>query len=211
MGYDGLDDLIGNDRSREKFRENFKVDNIDFDATLACKQFPSISLGCFPTVELYDGPACYSQTTESMVPQILEGCIPSHIDVNWVDPKLKYQNLHSLYAEVSNVNAHYILEEKFDTSTMYSQSLDWKTEPRNALQLTEDKPCSNAGSDTQSTATSVAEILDKCINCIPGLTKRQLSQLENCGFHTVRYLKNYLETVAFCFRCRSLTDLLFYL
>ncbi|KAL8463617.1 hypothetical protein ACS0TY_034321 [Phlomoides rotata] len=167
MGYSGFDDLIGNNRSREKFRENLKVHNINFDPTLACKQFPSISLGSFPSVELYDGPTYYPQDTESLVPQIIEECIPSRIDANWVD---------------------YILEEKIDKSTMYSESSDWNAEPRNASQLTADIPGSNASSETQVTVASVAEILDRCINCIPGITKRQLSLLENSDFHTLRKL-----------------------
>ncbi|KAL0463478.1 UNVERIFIED_CONTAM: ATP-dependent DNA helicaseRECG, chloroplastic [Sesamum latifolium] len=149
---------------------------------------PFHCLRLLPTVELYDGPPCYSQITESLVPQILEGSIPSNIDANWVDPKCLYQNLQSLYSEMSNMNAPYILEEKVD---IHSQSPDWKMETRNALQLTADKPCSNTGSVTQQTATSVAEILDKRINCLPGLTKRQLSQLENCGFHTLRKLLHH--------------------
>ncbi|KAG8366719.1 hypothetical protein BUALT_Bualt17G0108600 [Buddleja alternifolia] len=188
MGYTGL---IDDDRSREKFRENLKNGSVDFDATLACKQFPSISLGGFPTVELYDGPAGYSQTTESAVPQILEGCIPSHIDANWVDPECFYQNLHSLYAEISNTNASCIPQEKLKKSTMYSQSPDRETETQNASQSTVDKPCSNTESETEQSAISVAEILDKHINCIPGLNKRQLTQLENCGFHTMRKLLHH--------------------
>ncbi|KAL0380859.1 UNVERIFIED_CONTAM: ATP-dependent DNA helicaseRECG, chloroplastic [Sesamum angustifolium] len=191
MGYSGLDELIGSSRSREKFIENLKGENFEFDAALACKQFPSITLGCFPTVELYDGPACYSQITESLVPQILGGSIPSHIDANWVDRKCLYQNLQSLYSEMSNMNAPYILEEKVDDCFIHSQSPDQKMETRNALQLTADKPCTNAGSVIQQTGTSVAEILDKHINCLPGLTKRQFSQLENCGFHTLRKLLHH--------------------
>ncbi|PIN25982.1 DNA helicase [Handroanthus impetiginosus] len=190
MSYSGLDDLIGNDRSREKFRENLKVGSTNFDATLACKRFPSITLGSFPTVDLYDGPASYSQTTETLVPQIPEGCIPSQTDATWVDPELMYQNLLSLYAEISDTNAPYIVEEKFDKSTMY-HSPDQKKEERNALPLTAEEPCSNAGSEIRQTAVSVTEILDKGINCIPGLSKRQLSQLENCGFYTLRKLLHH--------------------
>ncbi|GFP90829.1 ATP-dependent DNA helicase recg [Phtheirospermum japonicum] len=52
MGYNGLDDLIGNDTYKEKFRENLKAGNINFDATLASKKFPSISNA---EVEIDDG------------------------------------------------------------------------------------------------------------------------------------------------------------
>ncbi|XP_057765904.1 ATP-dependent DNA helicase homolog RECG, chloroplastic [Salvia miltiorrhiza] len=191
IGYNGLDGLIGNNISREKFRENFKVGSAEFDATLTCKQFPSISLGCFPTVELYDGPAYNTQTTESLVPQVLEGCIASRIDANLLDPNFIYQNMEALYAEISNMNMHqhHILEDDVNKSTN-SQSHDLKTEPRNVLQLTADEPCSYAGSETQLPAVSVAVILDESINFI-GLSRRQNSQLEKCGFYTLRKLLHH--------------------
>ncbi|KAL3850637.1 hypothetical protein ACJIZ3_012519 [Penstemon smallii] len=127
------DGLIGNDRSREKFRENLYGKSFYFNATLAQKYFPCIKLGHFPSVELYDGITCYSETTESLIPQILEGCFPSHIDANWVDPNCLYHTPDSIYAEISNTNASYLLEEKVEESTMNSHSSDWKTERMNAL------------------------------------------------------------------------------
>lgn len=186
IGYNGLDDFF---RIRESFHENIKGEIVYLDATSACRHFPSITLGCFPTVDLYDESACYSETKESLLPHTLEGDVPSRIDTNWIDPKCMYE--HSSYADISNTNVPYVLEEKSDKSTMYSESTDWKTEPRDALKLTEDKPCCNAASETPQTTASMAEILDKRINCILGLTKRQLSQLENSGFHTVHYIKSY--------------------
>ncbi|KAK4484164.1 hypothetical protein RD792_011385 [Penstemon davidsonii] len=189
IGYSGLDGLIGNERSREKFRENLNGKSFDFNATLAQKHFPSITLGYFPSVELYDGTTCYSETTESLVPQILEGCFPSRIDANWVDPNCLYHTPDSLHAEISNTNASYLLDEKVEESTMNPQSSDWKTEIMDALQFTVSKPCSIP--ETQETDISVAEILDKHISCIPGLNKRQLCQLENCGFYTLRKLLHH--------------------
>ncbi|GER48785.1 ATP-dependent DNA helicase family protein [Striga asiatica] len=174
IGYNGLDDLIVNDRYREKLRESLKLDNSEFDATSVCKRFPSITLGCFPTVELYDGPAYYSQ--------ILEEC-----DANWLDQECMYKDLHSLYAEISNMNASYIPEEKVEKPTTYSRLSVESTETTNTSQSTAD----NAVLEIQQAAASVAEILDKSINCLPGLTKRQLSQLENCGFHTLRKLLHH--------------------
>ncbi|KAL3830796.1 hypothetical protein ACJIZ3_019598 [Penstemon smallii] len=191
IGYSGLDGLIGNERSREKFRENLNGKSFDFNATLAQKHFPCIKLGHFPSVELYDGITCYSETTESLIPQIMEGCFPSRIDANWVDPNYLYHTPDSICAEISDTNASYLLEEKDEESTMNSQSSDWKTERMDALQSTVGKPCSISGPETQETDISVAEILDKHISCIPGLNKRQLSQLENCGFHTLRKLLHH--------------------
>ncbi|XP_075522343.1 ATP-dependent DNA helicase homolog RECG1, chloroplastic/mitochondrial isoform X2 [Primulina tabacum] len=186
MGYKALDDLIANESFHEKFLENLKGDNYCFDPALVHKQFPSITVGYFPTVELYDGAPCSSDTTESEVPQIPEGCNPSGVDANWVA-----QAPSSLYEEILNINAPYSLEEKFDESTLYSQSPYRKVETRNGLQLTTEEPCSSAGSEAPQATLSVSQILDKHISCVPGLNKRQLSQLEKCGFYTLRKLLHH--------------------
>lgn len=147
-------------------------------------------------MDLYDGPAYNTQTTESVVPQVLEGCIPSRIDANFLDPNFINQNLDKLYAEVSNMNMDHNLEDDVNKSTRSSLSLDCKTEPANALQLTADELCSDARSETHLPAVSVAKLLDESIKCI-GLSKRQCSQLENCGFYTVSYPIICSNTAAF--------------
>lgn len=190
MGYTGLSHLLGNYKFRGKFRKNVRIENVDFDATKICKRFPSVTLGYFPTVELYDGPACHYQTTELLVPQVLEGSIPSCIDANLIDLK-NYQNTNSSHSEISDMSSPCVLEEDVDQSTVYPQLPGWKKETINDSQFTADTSCGNAGSENQQTAITVAEILDKHINSIPGLTKRQLSQLENCGFFTVRKLLHH--------------------
>lgn len=186
MGYKALDDLIANECFHEKFLENLKGHNYCFDPTLVHKQFPSLTVGYFPTVELYDGAPCSSDTKGSEVPQIPEGSSPSCVDANWVGPNCVAQAPSSLYVDILNINAPYSLEEKFDESTLYSQSPNRKAKTRNGLQLTIEEPCSSAGSEAQQATLSVSQILDKHISCMPGLNKRQLSQLEKCGFHTVR-------------------------
>ncbi|XP_073144522.1 ATP-dependent DNA helicase homolog RECG1, chloroplastic/mitochondrial isoform X2 [Henckelia pumila] len=191
MGYKALDDLIANERFREKFIENLKGHNVCFDPTLVHKQFPSITVGYFPTVELYDGAPCYSDTKESEVPQIPEGCSPSGVDANWVGPNCMIQAPKSLCEKILNISAPYSLEEKFDESTLHSQSPYRKTETRNGLQLTTEEPCSSTGSEARQASLSVSQILDKHISCVPGLNKRQLSQLEKCGFHTLRKLLHH--------------------
>lgn len=143
-------------------------------------------------MELYDGPAYSTQTTESLVPPFLEGCIPSRIDANLLDPNCISQNLDRLYAEVSNTN-HHLLEDDFAESTTHSPSLDCKTEPVNASQ-TVDEPC--------SCAASVADILDESIRCI-GISNRQCSQLEKCGFYTVNFLIINLNRDASYLRSKS--------
>ncbi|KAL2546194.1 DEAD/DEAH box RNA helicase family protein [Forsythia ovata] len=186
MGYNSLDDLFDNARAREKLREN-----IEFDVSLACKQFPSITLGYFPTVELYDGTTHCSGSREPLAPENLKGYLPSPVDANWADPNCMYGPTDTLYAEISNINSSYLLEEKFKESPMYSRSPSLETEAGNDLQLTRGESCCSSSSQTQQTAVSVAEFLDKSISCISGLTKRQLSQLENSGFYTLRKLLHH--------------------
>ncbi|KAH9746425.1 ATP-dependent DNA helicase [Citrus sinensis] len=38
---------------------------------------------------------------------------------------------------------------------------------------------------------SIEPLLDKCISCVPGLSKRLYHQLENCGFYTLRKLLHH--------------------
>ncbi|KZV57888.1 DEAD/DEAH box RNA helicase family protein isoform 1 [Dorcoceras hygrometricum] len=193
MGYKALDDLIANENFHEKFLDNLRGDKFGFDPTMVYKQFPCITVGYFPTVDLYDGTSGYSETKESEVPQIPGGCIPSCVDENWVGPNCMGQASNSLYEEILKTNAPpYSLEEKFDESTLYSQSPYRKTDTRNGLQMTtEEETCSSTGSEAQKATLSVSQILDKDINCVPGLNKRQLSRLEKCGFHTLRKLLHH--------------------
>ncbi|XP_051122239.1 ATP-dependent DNA helicase homolog RECG, chloroplastic isoform X2 [Andrographis paniculata] len=158
MGYSCLADLIGNHKFKEKLLEG----NVNSDSTLICKRFPSITLGCFPTVELYNGPTCYSQTTELLEPQVLE-----------------------------DVSSTCVRNDVVDKPTMYSQSADCMKETRTKSEVMTDKFRSDAVSVNQQTAMTVAEILDGHIRGMNGLTKRQLHLLENCGFYTLRKLLHH--------------------
>ncbi|KEH35131.1 hypothetical protein MTR_3g079925 [Medicago truncatula] len=57
-----IPDLIGNGSGEMKSKMNRKDAVDDFDISLMCRIFPSITLGSPPQVGLYDGTTAYSET-----------------------------------------------------------------------------------------------------------------------------------------------------
>lgn len=200
MDYDGFHDLIKNETAEKQFRGNAKD---DFDVSLACKRFPSIVLGSFPPVELYDE----SEINSLLAAKILEGFLPNVVSVTCVDPDTLHEQLASPHTE--NVNSSmpnevrdessYILsefreentslskeikEENFHSLPLYSPDMTLETVekigPKNGME----EYATNVEPESQ---VNVA-YLDKSISCLPGLSTRQRRQLENCGFYTLRKL-----------------------
>ncbi|CAK7326733.1 unnamed protein product [Dovyalis caffra] len=200
MGYDGFRDLIENEAEKQ-FSGNAKDAMDDFDVSLACKRFPSIVLGSFPPVELYDE----SEMNSLLAVTSLEGFLPNGMGVKCVDP----DTIHEQWAAphtLSNVNfsmpkelrdeSSYITSE-FREENMYT-SKELKGENFHSLPLyspdmtleTEEKLGHKIGMEESTTKVEPESqvnvaYLDKPISCLPGLSTRQRRQLENCGFHTV--------------------------
>ncbi|EPS70282.1 hypothetical protein M569_04478, partial [Genlisea aurea] len=168
VGYNGI----------HGFRESLEDENVDFDPALACKKFPSISFGCFPTVELYDGPSTNKETMD------LHDCATSRMDPNWLDPESIYLDLQSLYGgNISSGNSSSIVETKSESPEVNIESSSQKVE--------DNKPSRTAEMADDRASRSTVEILDKGIDCINGLTKRRRNLLESCGFHTLRKLLHH--------------------
>uniref|UniRef100_A0A5B7BBQ5 DNA 3'-5' helicase n=1 Tax=Davidia involucrata TaxID=16924 RepID=A0A5B7BBQ5_DAVIN len=188
MGYDGLHDLIENERAQKESSINLKDAVDDFDVTLACKRFPSIILGQSPLVELYDGTACCSEKSSLLAAQICKGFLPSPLGAEWVDPDSLSETWPSLFPSLPNMNSSLLKEERSYSSPLSIQSSTLETEVKSDPQVIKDETFTQA--DLQN-ADSVDLILDKAISCTPGLSKRQCRQLENCGFHTLRKLLHH--------------------
>ncbi|XP_009783194.1 ATP-dependent DNA helicase homolog RECG, chloroplastic isoform X2 [Nicotiana sylvestris] len=140
MGYDGLDDLIDDKGAENQSDLHPDGGADDFDISLMCKQFSSITLGSSPPIELYDG-------------------APSnHGD--------------------SGLWATKICKEFLSSSA----------ETRQDLQFNVDKPSTVPQHGVKQNDGLVEVMLDQSISFIPGLSKRNSRQLENCGFHTLRKL-----------------------
>lgn len=72
------------------------------------------------------------------------------------------------------------------TSPLQANSQTSKVEPKLDPEPFVDDACSRTTLEDQQTTSSVDLFLDKPISFIPKLSKKQSSQLENCGLHTVR-------------------------
>ncbi|XP_071926514.1 ATP-dependent DNA helicase homolog RECG1, chloroplastic/mitochondrial-like isoform X2 [Coffea arabica] len=187
LGYDGIDDSIDNELC-----EKCNGGKDDFDVSLACKRFPSISLGFFPPVELYDEATCSSMDEGLLASQLYQQFLANSSDPKLVDPDSLYETWTSLCPGREDGNSSSLTEH------MHSGSPTLKPKAGRNLEFHLDEPVSATTMlETQNTAAPMQDILDRSINCIPGLTKRQYSQLENCGFHTLRkLLHHYPRTYA---------------
>ncbi|KAI5653083.1 hypothetical protein M9H77_30270 [Catharanthus roseus] len=93
---DGLEDIIDSESAGELFN-NHKSKNQDFDISLACECFPSISFGHCPPMELYDGANCGRVESALLAAKISEEVFPCCIDAKLVDSDFIYEACTSLY------------------------------------------------------------------------------------------------------------------
>lgn len=162
-----IPDLIGNGSGEMKSKMNRKDAVDDFDISLMCRIFPSITLGSAPQVGLYDGTTAYSETniisaTKDFEQHLCDSSLtssPLQKDDSFPCP-LTPQSVSSIY------------EEKLD-------------------QVTREDSQKKVGLQSQSNLTLNELSLDTSVNCLPGLTKKQREQLDNCGFHTLRKLLHH--------------------
>uniref|UniRef100_A0A2P2LYI8 DNA 3'-5' helicase n=1 Tax=Rhizophora mucronata TaxID=61149 RepID=A0A2P2LYI8_RHIMU len=212
MGYDGFDDLIENEKVGLQFGENFKDAADDFDLSLACKRFPSIVLGSSPPVELYNDSMSCSQLKSILATEVYKGYIQDTLDLEWAGPDIpceKWPSVHALLGVSSSMaeelkaqnlpimsksggeNA-YTLNERREANTsslpVPFPDMTLETEEKSYHDVSIKESYSEAGPESQILD---AAFLDRPINFIPGLSKRQCRQLENCGFHTLRKLLHH--------------------
>lgn len=173
MGYNSLHDLIENEQSQNDTNIMHMID--DFDLSMACKRFPSIHLGSSPLVELYEDEKC-------------DNVLPTSKCAKWIDPNTLCERLATLYPSLQDVDVDptSIREENSSTSPLYLPSFPLENEEKSDFQVYLEDKCVEEGPESKQADALFELILDKSISCIPGLGKRQCTQLENCGFHTVR-------------------------
>lgn len=170
MGYDGLNDLIGNEP----------------DISLVCRKFPSIILGYSEPIELFDVAENHSKNS---------GLLAAH-----VSKELFSKPVDSTLASADSLHETWQSQDTGSPGVYNSSSIaeTIETKVREELQSTVVKPFTQPLLEVQDIAGSVEMLLDKSISCIPGLSKRHCHQLENCGFHTVSFRgfvsKSYLSS-----------------
>ncbi|XP_002526020.2 ATP-dependent DNA helicase homolog RECG, chloroplastic isoform X2 [Ricinus communis] len=211
VDYDGFHDLIENGKAGEQSGQDLKDATDDFDVSLACKRFPSITLGSSPPVELYDETTKPLEMKTLLAAESYKEFVSDALGMKWVDSDGFYEQWTSADA-VPSENYSIPKAEKDESACMTTESREEKTylleelkeESVNSLSVhSEDvtaetkEKIDNIFSMQETSNKKVGEsllsaaFLDTPVSCIPGLSKRQHHQLENCGFHTLRKLLHH--------------------
>ncbi|CAH9136624.1 unnamed protein product [Cuscuta epithymum] len=160
VGFDGLSDLIDN----------------EMDMSIVSRKFPCIILGSSQPVGLFDGAEYHSKYSDILAAQICKEVFSKPDDSNLVKIDLLFGTWQCV--ETCSLGV--------ESSLSTAETIE--AEVREKLQLAVAKPSTQPSPELQEIARSVDTILDQCISCIPGVSKRHCRQLENCGFHTLRKL-----------------------
>lgn len=183
------------------FDELFNEEKDDFDASLIRKQFPSIMLGQSTPVELYDG---ISDGTEKSNVLTEETC-SELVHTKVVDPNMLYDSWGSVANEFNQFSSNEIesISDKSSPGPTFSPSIfqidksSSLKEEISDLQHVFDGTSNGGAVKDQPDTTPFELILDKSISFVPALSKKQCTQLENCGFHTVGPTK--ISECRYCF------------
>lgn len=169
-----IPDLIENGSGEMKSKMNLEDSVDDFDISLIQKRFPSITLGSAPQVDLYDGTTSNSEAT---IISATEG-----FEQNFYDSSEARQVQNTL-SEASwpfdRSSVTFSASRKDDSFPLTSQSEETLDE------VTREDSQNKVGLQSQSNLTLNELSLDKSVDCLLGLTKRQYQLLDNCGLHTV--------------------------
>lgn len=184
-----IPDLIGNGSREMKSKMNRKDTVDDYDISLMCRIFPSITLGSAPQVGLYDGTTTYSETNIISATKDFEQHLYDSSEVREVQNTVSEAS-PSLYVNPSSLTSSPLRKDDSfpcpltpqSMSSIYEEKLD---------QVTREDSQKKVGLQSQSNLTLNELSLDTSVNCLPGLTKKQREQLDNCGFHTLRKLLHH--------------------
>ncbi|KAL4569427.1 hypothetical protein LXL04_025063 [Taraxacum kok-saghyz] len=156
---------------QDSFDEVIDEEKHDFDASLVRKQFPFIILGKSKPVELYDGSPDSHEKSNIFTAE-------TYTD-SW-DPLANEFNDHSSY-KIESISDQSSLDSTCPPSIFDNSS---KEENSSTLPSYDKSPYLEKSDPFEL-------VLDKSISCIPALSKRLCTQLENCGLHTIRKLLSH--------------------
>ncbi|XP_021674594.2 ATP-dependent DNA helicase homolog RECG, chloroplastic isoform X2 [Hevea brasiliensis] len=211
MEYDGFNELIENEKAEKQSGSDVNDAVDDFDVSLTRKRFPSIVLGNSPPVELYDETTQHFEMKSPIPAESYKEFPSDALGEKWVDlddlsehwpssGTLPIEN-SSISKEQGNGNASMISESRDEKThilkelkeenayglPLYSEDMTLETREKLDYKVSMEEYSNKVVPESQLSAT----YLDTSISCIPGLSKRQCHQLENCGFHTLRKLLNH--------------------
>lgn len=183
MGYDGLHDLIENERAEKQSTMNLKDAMDSFDVSLVCKIFPSIIVGSSPRLELYDGTANVCKTRSLLETQSCEDFLSNSIleEQGRVNANETWHSLDSALPSLKTISPS---EDYSDTLPVSHPPTPIITEKISNQPAILEEP---VGIESQIDAASIELLLDRSICCIPGLRKKHCRQLEDSGFYTVGF------------------------
>ncbi|CAJ2674409.1 unnamed protein product [Trifolium pratense] len=181
--------LIGNRSGEMESKMNLKDGVDDFDFSLICKMFPSITFGSAPKVDLYDGTTTCSETNSISATKDFEQHLYDFSEVREVQNTVS-EALPSLHVNHTSVTSLALRKDDSFPCPVSPQSVSSVYEEKLDQVTREDSP-KKAGLPSQSNLTLNELFLDKSVKCLPGLTKKQYEQLDNCGLHTLRKLLHH--------------------
>lgn len=184
-----IPDLIGNRSGEMKSKMNRKDAVDDFDISLMCRIFPSITLGSAPQVGLYDGTTTYSETNIISATKDFEQHLYDSSEVREVQNTVSEAS-PSLYVNRSSLTSSPLRKDDSFPCPLTPQSMSSIYEKK-LDQVTREDSQKKVGLQSQSNLTLNELSLDTSVNFLPGLTKKQREQLDNCGFHTLRKLLHH--------------------
>lgn len=181
MDYDLPD---GNERGEKKSEMNLNGEVDEVDISMVCKRFPSIILGSASQVDLYDGTTSFPEITSILETVGLVQYFSDSSDARWVQTSLS-EAQPSVYDNHSGVKSSSVREEDSYSFPFSPHSMSSIYEEKLDHQVTKEDSHGNEGLQSDFKVTPIELFLDKSIILVPGLSKRNFQQLENCGFHTV--------------------------
>ncbi|CAK8570363.1 unnamed protein product [Lathyrus sativus] len=184
MDYD-IPALIGNRSGEIKSKMNLEEEDI----SSICKKFSSITLGSAPKLDLYDETASYSEATINSATKDFEQPFYDSSELKEVQNTLS-EARPSLPVDISSVTNFTLKKDDSSRCPLTPQSVSSIYEEKLDQVAREDSQ-KKVGLQSQSNLTLNELFLDKPINYIAGLTRKQYEQLDNCGFHTLRKLLHH--------------------
>ncbi|KAL8150780.1 hypothetical protein V2J09_020588 [Rumex salicifolius] len=154
----------------------------DFDLTLACQRFPSITLGSSLFLGLYDDSA--STRSHSTTQEFNKFFPESHLKKS-VTPN---RPLEPEIWPFLPIHPRIISPDVIDENTLVLQSHAGK---QNYVSDHEFHVKDSSSCLAEEMAKPVEILLDNPISCIPGISKKNCRRLEESGFHTLRKLLHH--------------------
>uniref|UniRef100_A0A7N0UCN8 DNA 3'-5' helicase n=1 Tax=Kalanchoe fedtschenkoi TaxID=63787 RepID=A0A7N0UCN8_KALFE len=115
LGYNNIHDLVENEKAQKE--SDIMKDAVDsYNLSLACKRFPSITLGSSPSVVLYDGTKSLHEIESIHTGECYNQLPPGAMGMKWLYPDDLCETWPSLYPAYPDMNS-FVKEDNSNVST----------------------------------------------------------------------------------------------